>query len=122
MKNFIAQGDLLTVPTDSIAEGTSIVAGRGYLAGSIFGVAATSVEVTDRGQGKSCVLAVTGIYALPKQPSQAWWVGTRVYWDSANARATITAAENTLIGVAMSEVGATAAETVGHVRLNGIAV
>lgn len=94
----------------------------GYLAGSIFGVAATSVEVTDRGQGKSCVLAVTGIYALPKQPSQAWWVGTRVYWDSNNARATITAAENKLIGIAMSEVGATAAETVGHVRLNGIAV
>ena len=115
MKNFIARGDVITVPTEDLLLGDSIIGGKGYLLpGGLFGVATTSVEVTDIGQGKECSLALTGIYDLPKQPSQAWALGARVYWDAANERATTTATGNTLIGIAVLATGGTAGEIVGR--------
>lgn len=123
MKNFIAHGNVITVPTDQLALGISITGGNGYLlSGGLFGVATTTVEVTDIGQGKDCPLATTGIFDLPKQPSQAWQFGTKIYWDGVNERATTTATGNTLIGIAMLATGGTAGETIGRVRLNGVAV
>ena len=72
--------------------------------------------------GEECVLALTGVFDLPKAPSQAWYVGAKVYWDGANSRTTTTVTDNTLIGIAVLATGATAAETIGRVRLNGVAV
>lgn len=122
MKNFIAQGNIITIPTDTLAPGITITGGNGYLlSGGLFGVATGTVEVTGAGQGKNCTIAVTGIFDLPKQPSQAWSIGAKVYWDGANERATTTATGNTLIGIAMLATGGTAGETIGRVRLNGVA-
>lgn len=123
MKKLVAQGNVITLPTETLLLGDSIIGGKGYLlAGGLFGVATATVEVTDIGQGKDCSLALTGIFDLPKQPSQAWSFGAKVYWDVANERATTTATGNTLIGIAMLATGGTAGETIGRVRLNGVAV
>lgn len=123
MKNFIAQGNFINVPTDDLILGGSIIGGNGYLLrGGFFGVATTTVEVTDIDAGKECVLATTGVFDLPKEPSQPWYVGAKVYWDGSNGRATTTATDNTLIGIVVRATGGTAAETVGRVRLNGVAV
>lgn len=123
MKNFVAKGNIITVPTEALLLGDSIIGGKGYLlSGGLFGVACATVEVTDIGQGKDCSIATTGIFDLPKQPSQAWSVGTKIYWDAANERATTTATGNTLIGIATLATGGTAGETIGRVRLNGVAV
>lgn len=123
MKNFIAQGDFINVPTDELVLGGSIIGGTGYLlGGGLFGVATTTVEVPGMDAGKDCVLALTGVFDLPKEPSQVWYIGAKVYWDGANARATISDTDNTLIGIAVRATGATAAETIGRVRLNGVAV
>ena len=123
MKNFVARGDVITVPTDDLAPGASIIGGKGYLlSGGLFGIATVTVEVTGPGQGKDCSLALTGIFDLPKQSSQAWSVGARIYWDAVIERATTTDTSNTLIGIAMLATGGTAGETLGRVRLNGVAV
>lgn len=122
MKNFVAVGNSITVFVDDIILGGSIIGGNGYLMGGIFGVAADSATATDIDDGTSVVLNLTGIYDLPKQPSQVWVTGAQVYWDSDNERCTTTASGNTLIGVAVQRTGGTAGETIGRVRLNGAAV
>lgn len=111
MRNFVAVGNALTITASA-----ALVSGQGVLIGALFGVAAGDIA-----NGAEGVVNVTGVYDLPKQPSQAWAVGARVYWDAANARATTTATSNTLIGVAVLATGGTAGETVGRVRLNGAA-
>lgn len=123
MKNFVAEGNIITVPTEALLLGDSVIGGKGYLlSGGLFGVATATVEVTDIGQGKDCTIATTGIFDLPKQPSQAWLIGAKIYWDGMNERATTTATGNTLIGIAMLATGGTAGEIIGRVRLNGVAV
>lgn len=112
MKNFIAVGDTLT-----ITAGADIASGEGVLIGSLFGVAAGAIA-----NGAEGVINLTGVYGLPKAPSQAWTIGAKIYWDDANDRCTITAGSLTLIGVAVAAVGAGAGETVGRVRLNGAAL
>ncbi|MDO5606638.1 MAG: DUF2190 family protein [Paracoccus sp. (in: a-proteobacteria)] len=112
MKNFIAHGNTLTIT--AAADHKS---GDGVLVGALFGVAASDIA-----SGTEGVLNLTGIYDLPKQPSQAWTVGMKVYWDAANARATTTASGNTLIGAAVLATGGTAGEVIGRVRLNGVVV
>lgn len=122
MKNFIAQGDFINVPTDELVLGSSIIGGSGYLlGGGLFGVATTTVEVPGIDAGKECVLALTGVFDLPKAPSQAWYVGARIYWDGTASQATTTETEY-YIGIAVLATGATAAEITGRVRLNGVAV
>lgn len=112
MRNFIAIGNTITVLAAAAA-----TSGDGVLVGALFGVAAHNAAV-----GDELVVNVTGVYELPKTPSQAWTQGQKVYWDNTNKRATSGATDNTLIGVAYAAVGGTAAETIGTVRLNGTAV
>lgn len=94
-----------------------IASGEGVLIGSLFGVAAASYAAGDEG-----VLNVTGIYELPKTGSQAWSFGTKVYWDDTNKRCTTGVTGNTLIGAAVQDIGGSAGETIGWVRLNGAVV
>lgn len=112
MQNFRQIGH--TVDFTAAADTTS---GQGVLWGALFGVAATDVKSGERG-----ALNVTGVFDLPKAPSQAWTDGQKVYWDDTNKRVTTAVTGNTLIGVAIEAVGGTAAETTGRVRLNGAAV
>ena len=109
MKNFVAVGNILTLPAPA-----ALTSGQGALIGSIFGVAQK-----DASNGEDVAILVTGVFELPKAASQAWTVGAKVYWDNAAKNTTTTVAGNTLIGVAVAPVGGTAAATIGQVRLNG---
>ena len=109
MKNFVAVGNILTLPAPY-----AVALGGGALIGSIFGVAQVSAA-----NGEDVAILVTGVFELPKAASQAWTVGAKVYWDNAAKNTTTTVSGNTLIGVAVKAVGGTAGETTGTVRLNG---
>lgn len=111
MKNFVQEGDMIT-----ITAGADLTSGAGVLTGSIFGVAAADIA-----NGASGEVKTSGVFDLDKAPSQAWTVGAKVYWDAANARCTTTASGNTLIGVAVLAVGSGAGETTGRVRLGIVA-
>lgn len=108
MKNFVAAGNILTLPAPY-----AVASGGGALIGAIFGVAQK-----DAANGEEVAFLVTGVVDLPKAASQAWTVGVKVYWDNAAKLVTSTASGNTLIGVATKAVGGGAGETIGQVRLN----
>lgn len=107
MKNFIQDGDVLTLaaPYDRLS-------GEGALIGSIFGVAAVDVLSTKNGQFKT-----KGVFSLKKTSAQAWTQGAKIYWDNTAKEATNVATGNTPIGVA-TEAAANPSAT-GKVRLNG---
>lgn len=108
MKNFVAVGNILTLPAPA-----ALTSGQGALIGSIFGVAQK-----DASNGEDVAILVTGVFELPKAPSQAWAVGAKVYWDNTAKVCTTVVGSNTLIGAAVKAVGGTAGETTGTVRLN----
>ena len=62
--------------------------------------------------------ALVGVFDITKIGSQAWTVGTKVYWDDTNKRCTTVATDNTLVGVATEAVASGAGDTIGRVRLN----
>lgn len=110
MKNFISQGNTLT-----ITAGTNVASGDGVLVGSLFGVAAGDIA-----NGAEGVITLTGVYDLPKVASQAWAVGDLVYWNG--TACTKTAGTDKLIGVAVAPVAGGANDKIGRVRLNGAGV
>lgn len=112
MKNFVARGDALEITADD-----DYSSGDCVLIGSLFGVAAGDIA-----NGEQGIINLTGVYDLPKAPSQAWTVGALVYWDEENFRVTNVAGTNVPIGVAAAAVGSGATETIGRVRLNGAAI
>jgi predicted RecA/RadA family phage recombinase len=61
---------------------------------------------------------LVGVFDLKKTASQSWTVGDKVYWDNTAREVTKTGTGNTLIGVAVDNVGNSASETIGRVRLN----
>ena len=107
MKNFVHTGNVvpLTAPY-------AVNSGEGLLVGSIFGVAAIDVAVSEEVE-----TAVTGVYDLTKTTPEAWTQGAKVYWDDTAREATTVATGNTLIGVATEAV--ISAAVTGRVRLNG---
>lgn len=113
MRNFVAEGLAI-----DFTAGANILSGQGVLLGALFGVATGDIA-----NGALGTIKVTGVFDLPKAPSQAWTVGQRIYWDAANARTTNVLTGNTFIGVAVRAVGggASPAELIGRVRLNGSA-
>lgn len=114
MKNFIQPGDVVevTAPDDTDHDGG--LSGDGVLVGSLFGIA-----VTDFVAGGKVEIKTTGVYDLPKEPSQAWAQGVKVYWDDGNAYATTTSSTNKQIGVAILPVAGGAGDVIGRVRLTG---
>ena len=111
MKNFVARGDV--IPFTAAA---ALTGGQGLLLGGIFGVVADTVAL-----GETAQLNLGGVYELAKAASQAWTVGAVVYWDDTNKVCTTTDSGNTKIGFAYAAVGNGAGETIGTVRLNGVA-
>lgn len=112
MKNFVQAGDSITVPAPA-----AVASGAGVIIGSLFGVAQAAAA-----SGEDVVLLLEGVVTLPKEPSQAWAVGVRIYWDAAASRCTSTASGNKLIGACVKAVAGGAGDTIGTVRLNGAAV
>lgn len=112
--NFVQPGNTITLTAPS----GGVVAGKLYIINNTAAVALTSAA-----QGAQFEAAVEGVFDLPKAPSQAWLEGARIMWDNtANQRASnATTAGFFPVGVAVKAVGSGAGETVGRVRLNGVA-
>lgn len=108
MKNFIQEGDTLTLTAPS----GGVVSGGGYIIGDLFVVATVTVA-----QGLPFAAKTRGVFELAKLSAQAWIEGVKVYWDAANSRLTTVATGNRLVGVA-SEAAANPS-SVGRVRLDG---
>jgi predicted RecA/RadA family phage recombinase len=109
MKNFIARGEAL-----EITAGADIASGAGVVVNGLFGVAAGAIANGARG-----IINLTGVYALPKIGSQAWQIGQRVFWNG--TAATNAGNAGIYIGTVAAAVGSGAGETVGNVRLAGMA-
>ena len=108
MKNFIGVGNRVTLVAAAVT-----TSGQAVLIGSLFGIAESAAAI-----GDPLVLAMNGIFDLPKTASQAWTVGQLIYWDTATSRVTNVVATNKLVGLAVVAVGAGAGEIVGRVRLS----
>lgn len=109
MKNFVQRGDVVT----AIAPSGGVVSGQGCLVGSLFGIANY-----DAAEAKEVELSVAGVFDLAKVSAQEWTAGAPIYWDNTAKKATTTATDNTLIGVAT--LAAANPTAVGRVRLNGV--
>lgn len=112
MKNFVGIGDKV-----QFTAAATVASGAVVVIGALIGVASGPVAA-----GVLGIANLTGVYRLPKAPSQAWTVGAKVYWDVTNARATTVATDNLALGAAIEAVAGGAGDTLGVVRLNGVAV
>lgn len=110
MKNFIQAGEMITAAAPS----GGILSGAGLLAGSLFGVAATT-----QAAGDPVEIATTGVFDLPKASADTFAFGAKAYWDATAKNCTSDDEGNTLIGVAVVAAGDGA--TTLRVRLNGAA-
>jgi len=112
--NHVKPGAVLTFTAPS----GGVVSGTLYIINNTAGVALTTAA-----EGAKFELAVEGVFRLPKAPSQAWLQGARIMWDNtANQRASnATTGGFFPIGIAEGAVASGAGDTVGVVRLNGVA-
>lgn len=97
MKNYIQDGDRLQFANSS---GSTITSGSGVLVGSRVGVACADIPNNTTG-----VLAIDGVYNLPKLSTDVVAQGALLYWDNTNKRLTVTSSGNTLAGFAMGAAG-----------------
>lgn len=107
MKNFVQSGVNVTLTAPY-----ALTSGQGALVDSLFGVASTDIA-----NGATGDFVTQGVFDLTKIGSQAWTVGSKIYWDNTNRRCTNVASGNTLIGVCVLAVGSGAGATIGRVRL-----
>lgn len=106
MKNFVQNGDTVTVDTPA----GGVISGAGVLLGALFGVAAyTSPE------GGPLEILTEGVFDLDKA-GDAFGAGDKVYFDATAKVATATATGNAWVGVATQ--GALASAATVRVRLN----
>lgn len=108
MRNFVQPGHAVTVTAPR-----NVVSGEGVLIDRLFGVAGT-----DAASGADLVLHCEGVYDLPKSTSQAFTLGSRVYWDATAEQCTSTSESNFLVGVCVEAAGSAAPEL--RVRLSGV--
>jgi predicted RecA/RadA family phage recombinase len=103
-KNLFKEGDNITLPSTG-----AVVAGRIYVLGDLIGVALNGATAA----GIPIVYSLKrDVYNFDKATGEAWTVGAKLYWDSANARLTTTSAGNTL--VANAYAAAIAGATTGQ--------
>lgn len=93
----------------------------GTVSGSVYRInQLVLVALETKAQTVDCAFARVGIFTVTKVGSQAWAVGTLVYWDNGNTRFTTTSASGlTPCGFTASVVGSGAGETSGDVLLDG---
>lgn len=107
MKNYIQEGDTVTLPAPYAR-----TSGQGALIGALFGVAMSTLA-----NGETGAFTTQGVYSLEKNSAEAWTVGAKIYWDNTAKVCTVTVGSNTLIGCAVAV--AANPSTTGLVRLNG---
>lgn len=106
MKNYVQTGETMEFTAGSTITGGSVV-----VQGGILGVAVASAASGARYQ-----LRVAGVVEVPKTAAQAWTEGAVLYWSGTAFTTTVTGA---IRGCAAA--AAASADTVGLVRLNGVA-
>ncbi|BBU54061.1 hypothetical protein KU6B_03260 [Mameliella alba] len=105
--NYIQYGDNLTIPAPA-----TVTSGTPVIAGEIVGIAlggATSGDPVD--------VATCGVFELSKVAADAIDLGDVIYWDASAGLATITATDNTKLGVAVAAAGTGTGAV--RVRLSG---
>lgn len=113
MKTFGAPGNVLTFTAPS----PGVVSGVPVLIGGLLVVPQTTAATGAQFAGV-CDGAFIG---MPKATSQVWAEGAVLYWDNTAKNFTTTSTANFRVGCAGTN-GALSADTVGPVRLNGVAV
>lgn len=108
MKNYSHKGAVLSLPAPY-----NLQSGAAFMVGTIFAVA-----VSDAVAGAEVEAKMRGVYLLPKNASQAWTAGARIYWDSANKRCDTASAAGPLVGAAVYAVAASA--STGAICLGGV--
>lgn len=109
MQNFVQPGNRITVA----AAPAALDSGEPCLIGSMFGIACGPAE-----SGAEVVLAITGVYTIPKTSALAIDQGDACYWDAGEAAVNKTAAGNYLVGYAVEDAANPSATC--KVRLAGI--
>lgn len=94
---FISQGKYLGYAN---AGQTTISAGDVVFIGDICGIA--NVDIPAGGTG---TVYITGLCRFPAKSTDNITVGSDLYWDAVNKEVTLTAADGTLVGVAISAAG-----------------
>lgn len=97
MKNYIQKGDRIQFANST---GGTITSGSGVLVGKRVGVAVADIANTTTG-----ILAMEGVFNLPKLSTDVIAQGDLLYWDNTNKRLTSTTTSNTLCGYAQNAAG-----------------
>lgn len=115
MKNDVQPGKILTLT----APGGGVVSGQAYQIGSLVVVATADVAAGDPFEA----LVGPGVIRHAKAPSEAWTEGAPIYFDESEGVFTTDddTAANPLVGVAVEAVADGADDTIGTVRLDGVA-
>ena len=94
MKNFIQQGDVLT-----LTPAAAVSAGVGYLFGTgLFGVATDDVVISTPGE-----FLTEGVVDIAKTSALAISTGDRLYWDATNKCVNKTATAQQCVGIAVAD-------------------
>lgn len=105
--NFIQRGDNLTIPAPA-----TVTSGAPAIAGEIVGIA-----LGDAASGASVDVATAGVFEIAKVAADDMALGDVIYWDDSAELATITATDNTKLGVAVAAAGTGTGAV--NVRLSG---
>lgn len=92
MKNYIQEGDILT-----LTPGAAVASGVGYL----FGAALFGVAVSDVASGVPGPFCTEGVVEIAKTSALAISVGDRLFWDPTNKVVNKTATAQQCVGIAV---------------------
>ncbi len=107
MRNWIQPGETLTIPAPE-----TVLSGEPVIAGDIKGVACG-----DAAAGELVDVKTSGVFELSKVAANAFALGAKVYWSTADKLATSTTSGNTVLGVAVEAAAASTATV--KLRLSG---
>src|SRR5579885_2417833 len=110
MKNYIQEGDMITVT----APAGGVTSGDGVVIGALFGVATKTAAA-----GETVTLATDGVFDLPKLVSAVIAAGDPVAWDDTAKQVNVPGTGRYPIGTAIEAAGNGA--TIVRVRLDGVA-
>lgn len=115
MKNFVQDGETLRLTAPS----GDVVSGQAYLIGALVVVAQHDAAEGD----PFSAFVGPGVISHAKAPSEAWSEGDPIYFDEGDGVFTTDSGEggNPLAGVAVEAVADGAEDTIGKVRLDGVA-
>jgi predicted RecA/RadA family phage recombinase len=108
MKNFVQQGDNLTLIAPR-----AVASGAGFLVGSIFAIASADAALNGPVAG-----VTRGVFDLPKAAG-AVTQGAKLYWDNTAFNLTTNASGTTLVGVATQ--AAASGDATARVKLGVVA-